>query len=1102
MLGIHSKSSKSFFMRLSLWMIVISNINYLMAELPKGDEQLQDYCLRTHDGREYSSNLDLHKTKGVLEPCRFWENITSESEPSEPTNKTKIDILELKSKDETMLQNFCRNPGDFETPYCFSLNSSIKGKQSCPIPFCSELQHYRTSSEGQEYQGKLDFSSVINCQGACKVREHLGLSCPAQFQGNNGKLFTTLMPCDVPMLHEIPFFTETYRERTVSIPATTWYVPMSHRNITYSGSGELMLYLPDSSKFGSNLSVSFQIRLADPRDIDSFHFHINFLPGETFEDYYTVSFSKEGVEIQRIQYANKTVIIQEENTDNSTETGKNNTDDSKKAGKESRVDSNEEAKVKERNETRIIKKTNKSGIYAKLPIFKLRHDWLTFQIQFFGTRIYLYFEKESKPILQMNLPLGMMGMNEYQYKKQYVIRRFKTPRYVNFHSIEGTSIVALTMVNNKVYTCVEGRLKIPSEDNHTHIHPMAAMPLMYSDNDNPLDEKVKNWGRKLCLQLTNTPALVIFFSAPIYDSKNTDALKKVVTLLLEVQREVVKITRCMNIKNIDLKDMDISCDSNTEFVSEIELDGIIPVGEVVSLCIENYREGKQSIVRITGQIGENSILKETVLKGGAFLRYWTLMKKMPSKQDTTLSQLGPLGFYTFNKFCTSYKYINPLLSYCLMQAKDVNYIVHVNYTHQITWSKSGKSCFPWSYFKSHLAAMANREQAPEGNFCLFSPIDNQENRKDVHRDFWCHVDLRGTREMCEIPNCIDIITDMGCLSTVKEKLHISPTSSFQSYICNSNVDFNFYLDLDVPYEIGSGIRSQILNPEKGLAFYLRSFSSSEQGPVCFYLYCDLENYPLIEFKITDSSLYMDMAHLGVPMKYVEVSSERHSYYLNSWTFNVYTIAQTAVGWHLFHGDDFSPSITYETSHQLTKIQLSSCYQEDFTPTNQLVAVHVEPVLNDTEMREILGIQASAYEKGARVNRYYPTEKSISAGHYRSTHMIMQTTEVLSFWYFLYRQIPKHSDEPILRLHITDKSLYAYIGNSKTAAKSGKFKTGFNSLKKFYKFEIDMKPIRNKYIMRMSFKSVTRSVFMNELPSFYGMEVIKGEVKIVLLKTDK
>ncbi|XP_064092051.1 uncharacterized protein LOC135205424 isoform X2 [Macrobrachium nipponense] len=1131
MLVIHNKS---LLVLLLIWVTVLVTVKHIMAEQsPKDGVHFQGHCKRTQDGREYSSNLELHKTNGILEPCMYWEDIssgnktanTSQHGNTETNSTSQHDITEanstskasplhlcrkprgtdMNSTSNANLQNFCRNPGDFDTPYCFSLNPNATGKQPCPIPFCPELYHYRTSSRGLEYQGTRDFREERKCLDVCQVDDTFGLSCPTQLQDRI--IYKSRIPCDIPMQKEIPVFEEIYRRGTVFIPITTWYVPASPHNISYSGSGQLMLYLPESSEFRSTLSVVFQIRLADPGDVDSFHLDINFLPSDTFEDYYNVSFSSNGVEIQRILYQSKTVVSDEKIKEESEEDEGDLEEQQGKLKKGIAIGKDIKDKIKKMQDTekrngttKIFKKTESSGKYAKLPFMKLRHDWLVFEIRFLGTRISLYFEGESKPILELMLPFERLGISQYKFNDRYVFQRYMAPRYVNFHSIRGTSMVAIKKVNKNFYTCIEGKIKYPSPDDHVLLHPLAAMPLQYSKDDNPLDEKVRNRSRKICLRLTNTPASIIFFSAPIFSSSNINSIKKVLTLLLEVQREAIMAKQCILISDIDFRNAEVSCLSNLQFVSEIKLQKIIPIGAVVSLCIENYLKDGHSIVKINGSIGESSILNETILKG-AFLRYWTLLKKRPDEQVTKISQLGPLEFNTFHDLCTKQKYTSPLVAACVVHNYDFMEVdkKHTQHIGGISWSNTGKPCFPWPYFRSHLVMTATGENIPEGNSCMFLPNSTEMDTESTSQrvDFWCYVSLNGSKELCDIPNCGEIFAGMNCLATYEEKLQ-SPSSED---VCSEIVDPHFVLDLSIPFIRTVGTRTQIFNADRGIVVYLRSISASMEAPVCIYLYSDTDDFPLAEFRITKSSL--SMGYLWLAWNDIKVSTDRLSYYLNSWSYNAYTISQTPAGWNLFHGDEFQPSITFNTSLQLTEIQLSGCFRrERVQHTGEFVVVHIEPVLYTSEMQEILGLHYfPGVDLRQHLSRYYLIEKKTSPHIYvKLSLMLLQTKEAVSFWIFLFKELPTPSTAPLARIHITENSMTVYYGGLTSRKHKKNTAPKFKSFTEFFKLEVKVRLLHRSYRLFATYKKIEIQMSVTDLPSFYSMQVSKGGMKIVQLKT--
>ncbi|XP_066971601.1 uncharacterized protein [Macrobrachium rosenbergii] len=1074
--------------------------------------------------REHRMAGNTHLTWNFIKPMEFWSLASSgRISLQEMKLQTQVSMTTLKQTLQVKLvprtsaeshvtpvklfcQNFCRNPGDFETPYCFSLNPNLTGKQSCPVSFCPELYHYRTSSRGLEYQGTRDFREERKCLDVCKVDETLGLSCPTRSQPTDRIAYRTWIPCDIPMQKEIPVFEEIYRRGTIFIPITTWYVPASPHNISYSGSGELMLYLPESSEFRSTLSVVFQIRLPDPGDVDSFHLNINFLPGETFEEYYNVSFSTNGVEIQKIVYQSNTLVLGKKIMEDSEEDEVDLKENQGKLKKAISVGKDIKDKIKKIKDTatrngtaKIFKKTDTSGKYAELPFMKLRHDWLVFEIKFLGTRISLYFEGESKPILELKLPLERLDISQYKFNDRFVFQRYKAPRYVNFHSIRGSSMVAIKKVNKNIYTCMEGRIKYPSPDDHAHLHPLAAMPLQYPKDDNPLDERVRNRSRKLCIRLTNTPASIIFFSAPIFSSSNIHSIKKVLTLLLEVRREAITTKQCILIRGIDFRNADVSCDSNMQVVSEIKLQKIIPVGAVVSLCIENYLKDGHSIVKINGLIGGSSILNETVLKG-AFLRYWTLLKKPPGEQDTKISQLGPLEFTTFHNLCTKQKYTSPLVAACVIHNYDFLEVdkKHTQHIGGITWSNTGKPCFPWSYFRSHLVTTVTGEDIQEGNSCMFLPNGTEMNNESTSQriDFWCYVSLNGSKELCDIPNCGEIFAGMNCLPTYDKKLY-SPSSAD---VCSEIVDPHFILDLSVPFIRAVGTRTQIFNADKGVVVYLRSVSASMQAPVCIYLYSDTDDFPLAEFRITTSSL--SLGYLWLAWNDIKVSTERLSYYLNSWSYNAYTVSQSPAGWNLFHGDDFQPSVTFNTSLQLTEIQLSGCFRrETVQHTRLFVAVHIEPVLYANEMQEILGLHYfPGVDLRQHLSRYYLIKKKTSPHSYvKFSLMLLQTKEVVSFWIFLFKEFPMPSTAPLARIHITEHSISVFHGG--LTSREFKRETGpqFIAFKQFFKLEIDVRVYKHSYKLTAIYKKTGLSVGLKYLPSFYSMQVSQGGMKVVQLK---
>ena len=641
-------------------------------------------CCLTFSCQEYGLPKHFFSIDGRLEPCMFWEDILPPS----------------KSLEEELQENFCRNPGDFHEPYCFALNTSLVGKQSCQVPYCPELDENRITNEGWEFQGELDLKTERLCLTPCTPHTNLGLSClinvptAADSTGTaSSQNLSKYIPCDVPLLQETPVFNTTYTKQiNVFVSSLTWYIPVSDHEITHNASGEMMLQLPERTEVTDQpYRVEFRIRLADALEVRDFHLCIYFLAEDTFQDYYNLSFSTNGMEMQRITY-----------TPTDLKTSKTGEDE------------------KGNGALWVKKKVEFSYKYKRFPYLRLSYEWIPFVIEFRNTRVALYYQDdEENPALDMESMLSRIGGRQSKYSK-YFIKGYFYPRFVSFQSLRGMGMVAIDKVNQAFYSCTEGRVKCYEDGHNTRMHPLAVMPTLYSHDENPLEKEQRSRTRKLCLQVVNIPAILLFTSSPVRNASDLQLLQKALTLHLEVGVNDMTVTRCGIVHRVN-ETWGVECADRTRWEHVVHFRRKVPSWGFVNLCFKNFLKRGKNIVEIYGSVPSVEKFK-ILVPHPAYLRYWTVLKKRPSG----LTRLGPLSFRIFNsKTCPKKSYDNELMSSCLTgyygaDGKRDYPDYRENYVGHVSWSMTGKSCFSWySFHNTPLTVYLEGNRTLQRNYCTY-----------------------------------------------------------------------------------------------------------------------------------------------------------------------------------------------------------------------------------------------------------------------------------------------------------------------------------------------------------------------------------------------
>ncbi|KAK7065701.1 hypothetical protein SK128_022391, partial [Halocaridina rubra] len=1048
-------------------------------------------CKITVDGQEYFYPRGYYSHEDQLKPCRAWLD---------------FQIRHKRVLEKDLRSNYCRNPGDYSKPYCYGYMSNKK--QSCNVTLCPELQFYRTSQRGEEYFGNMNQSLERGCTTLCTAHKGLGPAC-------RESMTKEWVPCDIPM-NEIPVQNTSFRNEDILIPMTTWYVHPSPDRIKFLGAGEMLIRLPEAkSLVSTSFTMKFRLRLADPRDANAFYFNMNLLPDDSFVDYYNLTFAESDIELQRFFY--KFITLYNPKNDSKEK------HDEENDGEEETEDDDENWTV---NRTEIQTNIETSGKFNDVPWLRMRYEWVDFFLEIQRARIALYFADNIKPFLELKVPYQQFGASDWKFKERNVIAGYSPPKYVNFHSHKGTLMVAITEVNSHFFECIHGIVKRAS-NNAMNLLPMAAMPIDYADEYVHPSSDLKNLTRprRLTLELGNIPAAILFTSAPLYKGTKTSADDDIMGIFIFITKKILILRLCTKIAQIR-KPFDVLCEKSKGRELKHAMSEPIPDGGTVIISMFNQiGSGSIKFTEMTLSFHKYS---HNITSGiPMYLRYWTI-----AKEDYPPFDAYPLKFSILSKPRCDSSSFNVRLSDCLvgetsLDGKRKNMRYREEYGGQITWTKTGKSCLPWSFFDNWLLVLLFGDRIPKENFCTYLPNDaynsyneenseakgkERENNEDiaVNSSFWCFVSLGREWEDCDIPKCADIYSEMECGITPEYKecdLNDIPNEVCTNmFLCDDIPNTKFILNLNAPTNEVTGLKNQIFNASDGFEFQVRSYSSLLVEPFCVYLY-HTETYPIAVFKITNSTL--SMRYLGLPWYELQAVSHQTNYYLNTWSYNKYIITRSKKGWHLFHGSDVLPSITYHTALALYFSRFSGC--DSSIPTNaagQMVVLSMKVLPHTEEIREVLIATANPNsgdenDRGiAEVDRFYPIGKRYEDKEQTLIYFnIIIRTEYV-FYIKFYRHLPWPSLNSSAFVRFSNLNIQIFgipIGTASLHKKPvpPPHTMRFNLIIKIFRVETHFFGMRVHFVFSNDQQQELSFYFSYEPLRYYGVEVEEGTVEFIM-----
>lgn len=155
---------------------------------------------------------------------------------------------------------------------------------SCNVPLCPALKQFRSNPASEEYFGRLDIRGQTGCFDECRyLHSLLGPACTSRVVTSNGRVMEVYYPCDIPLMDgETQVLDDARGSDPLSriLPITFYLLPNPKFTFPIGPKGRLVLRIPDTSiATKSNLMrINFRMRLADPKDLHTFHLSLAFTP--------------------------------------------------------------------------------------------------------------------------------------------------------------------------------------------------------------------------------------------------------------------------------------------------------------------------------------------------------------------------------------------------------------------------------------------------------------------------------------------------------------------------------------------------------------------------------------------------------------------------------------------------------------------------------------------------------------------------------------------------------------------------------------------------------------------------------------------------------